>query len=88
MRAGRFDAVEQTRSASEFHSQDYVSGGITLADNQHSRHRVQSSAMEGYSFVGLDWLSLIGVSVAIYLVVELFSRVQAREKAREERSTP
>ena len=38
--------------------------------------------MEGYSFVGLDWFSLLGVSVAMYLVVELFSRVQAREKAR------
>jgi hypothetical protein len=41
--------------------------------------------MEGYSFVGLDWLSLIGVSVAIYLMVELFSRAQARDKARAEK---
>ena len=40
--------------------------------------------MDNYSFVGMDWFSLIGVSVAIYLVVELFSRVQAREKARDE----
>jgi hypothetical protein len=43
--------------------------------------------MEGYSFVGLDWLSLIGVSVAIYLAVELFSRAQARDKAREEKGS-
>jgi hypothetical protein len=43
--------------------------------------------MEGYSFVGLDWFSLIGLAVAIYLVVELCSRTQARGKARnEERS--
>ena len=40
--------------------------------------------MEGYSFVGLDWFALIGVSVAIYLMVELFSRAQARDKARNE----
>jgi hypothetical protein len=38
--------------------------------------------VEGYSFVALDWLSLGGVSVAIYLMVELFSRAQARDKAR------
>jgi hypothetical protein len=40
--------------------------------------------MDNYSFVGMDWFSLIGVSVAIYLLVELFARVQAREKARKE----
>jgi hypothetical protein len=35
----------------------------------------------------MDWVSLIGISLASYLVVELFSRLQAREKARnEERS--
>jgi len=38
--------------------------------------------LEGYSFVGMDWVSLIGISLASYLVVELFSRLQAREKAR------
>jgi hypothetical protein len=40
--------------------------------------------MDNYSFVGMDWFALIGVSVAIYLVVELFARAQAREKARKE----
>jgi hypothetical protein len=43
--------------------------------------------VEGYSFVGLDWLSLVGVSVAIYLMVELFSRAQARDKAREQKGS-
>ena len=47
--------------------------------------RGQGEAVEGYSFVGLDWLSLGGVSLAIYLMVELFSRAQARDQARDEK---